>query len=456
MVTKKDVYRTVGKSLIVTLTALCVFQGSLLADQGVGPSGKSNAEASAKANAESDLAASLQGGQTASKDSGFLSKLQIHGFLSQAYAEAEFVEGRFPAPDGSPAGPTQDELNLGIPESGTTDYRNLALQFRYDISPKDTMIIQLSSRALGESPISTVEDEIELDWAFYERRLLDNTSIKVGRIQIPIGIFNQVRDVGTILPFYRPPFVFYREASFTNETVDGLAISHVFGAATDWSVDSEFYFGEWDELETDPFTSQVVSARIEDSFGFQLWMNTRVSGLRLGLGGQRRHATGGAEGGVRPIGATTSFEDLYVSVDAVFLRWLLRAEAREFENAPSPVPIVGAQAFQATFRQFYVQLGLMPTDKIHLFLQFEQSENESTAEVFSRTGEQTPREDLGIALNYRFSPNVVLKAEHHLVEGEDQRFIPTFTPQGPRPPFTPVITGLDDGSYTIISLSASF
>ena len=78
---------------------------------------------------------------------GPLSKLSIHGFLTQAYATAEFSKG----------GPTPDEVTLGIPEDGTFDYRVLALQFRYDITPEDTMIVQFSSRSLGASPIGLIE-----------------------------------------------------------------------------------------------------------------------------------------------------------------------------------------------------------------------------------------------------------------------------------------------------------
>ena len=36
------------------------------------------------------------------------SKLEVHGFLTQAYATGSLVEGRFPNPDGSPAGPFFD------------------------------------------------------------------------------------------------------------------------------------------------------------------------------------------------------------------------------------------------------------------------------------------------------------------------------------------------------------
>ena len=126
---------------------------------------------------------------------------------------------------------------------------------------------------------------IELDWAFYERRLADNTSIKVGRVQIPLGIFNEIRDVGTILPFYRPPFVMYREGTFTSETVDGVVLSHTFAAESDWSLDFDVYGGEWELVETDfqVETAEPFIARAEDAWGVQLWLNTPLSGLRFGL-----------------------------------------------------------------------------------------------------------------------------------------------------------------------------
>ena len=76
------------------------------------------------------------------------SKLEVHGFLTQAYGTASFATG--PAADLS-GGENFDEKLIGIPEDGTFDYRNLALQFRYEISENDTMIIQLSNEATGVS-----------------------------------------------------------------------------------------------------------------------------------------------------------------------------------------------------------------------------------------------------------------------------------------------------------------
>jgi hypothetical protein len=56
-------------------------------------------------------------------DASSVAKLTVHGYLTQAYAVTDYSEG----------GPAVPEVNLGIPEGGTTNYRQLALQFRYQI-----------------------------------------------------------------------------------------------------------------------------------------------------------------------------------------------------------------------------------------------------------------------------------------------------------------------------------
>ncbi|NJL26744.1 MAG: hypothetical protein HC897_02145 [Thermoanaerobaculia bacterium] len=409
--------------------------------------------AAAVSAAAASVAASDAGEEAQSSNQGPLSKLTIHGFLTQAWADTTFLDGRLPNPDGTPAGPTFEELSLGITEDGTSSYRNMALQFRYQISPRDVMVVQLSSRALGNSPIAEFEDEVELDWAFYERRIADNTSIKVGRVQIPLGIFNEIRDVGTVLPFYRPSFTFYREGTFTSETVDGFDIGHTFWAESDWSLDADFYAGEWASFEQSFFDQGVTVAR-NKGYGFQLWLNTPVTGLRFGLGGHHRDVTGGSEGAIRELGATSRFDDWYASVDAVFDRWVFRSEYRQYEGDPERVPVFLDGIFTGKIIFYYAQVGFHATEKIRFYVQAEYNPNKTSATTFTRSLDPNFRDDIGFAFNYVFNPNLVLKAEYHDVKGEDVGIRPAFTPQGLR--LDPFIVELDGGSYTIISLSASF
>ncbi|HEX7239619.1 MAG TPA: hypothetical protein VF263_05110, partial [Longimicrobiaceae bacterium] len=139
-------------------------------------------------------------------------KLQVHGYLTQGYAQS----GELPI--------------LGISEGGTANYRTAALQFRYGITEKDNFVLQFSHRDMGTSLFTSDESSVMLDWAFYQRRF-GNGSVRVGRGPIPLGIYNEVRDVGTILPFYRAPSNFYYEGF---ETLDGASANYDFALGGGW------------------------------------------------------------------------------------------------------------------------------------------------------------------------------------------------------------------------------
>ncbi|MCB1036393.1 MAG: hypothetical protein KDD47_21385, partial [Acidobacteria bacterium] len=179
---------------------------------------------------------------TGTRSSYWADHFQFHGFVTTAYQEED--------PDPTAPFQSSDAIVLGLDENGTWDYRIAALQLRYDPNPKNTFVVQASHRRLGDSPLKDVENDVELDWLFYQFHFTDNTSIKIGRVPVPLGIFNEYRDVGTLLPFFRPSFNFYREGSFVSETVDGAVFHHRFAAASDWSLDLDGYFGEWDLLES--------------------------------------------------------------------------------------------------------------------------------------------------------------------------------------------------------------
>lgn len=415
------------------------------ATAGIDSSAESEATAGAETAAEVQTDTPSDAGATAIR--GPLSNLAIHGFLSQAYATAKFAE------EGT--GPLGNEISIGIPEDGTTDYRKLALQFRYEISPRDIMIVQFSSRRLGDSPVDGVEDEIELDWAFYERRLWDHTSVKVGRVQLPFGIFNEFRDVGTILPFYRPPLALYGAGLFTSETVDGVVFSHAFAPQSDWSLETDFYYGEWKLIEVNPFAGgSAVVANAEDAYGFQLWLNTPVEGLRIGLGHNSVDITAGLEGIFRSIGEKVPRTTSLLSLEFAREKVVFRSEISRITDDESDL------FFESEFDNFYLQLGYHFTEKIGLYIQTEGQTAKADKEAAIGPFGIPLTEDLDIdtitghavALNYLFSPNLVLKLEHHFDIGGDQlNIVPVAGPA-----LQPVIQEAKNGTYTILSLSASF
>lgn len=387
--------------------------------------------------------ASVSSADEDSKATSYFKKyFKFHGYLSLGYADSN-IEGERRL--------TGNEEILGIPEGGTASYGNAAVLLRYT-APADqhTFILQLSGRELGDSPVSDVEDPIELDWLFYQYQPAEDTRIRVGRFPAPVGIFNEIRDVGVLLPFYRPSFLFYREGSIFSETVDGVGISQRFFSMSDWSLDADVYYGEFDIFEQSPgFDDGIGEASARDAVGVQFWLNTQVDGLRVGLGGQRWVV--GSES--RFNFEATTWKSWYASLDWDLARFVARAEYRKLETTSQRSPEV--PLIVANTQNYYFQFGWRVNEKLSSYLQPEFADTEQFSEFFVDGGyAYRDRRDVGFSVVYQLKPSIVFKAEYHEVEEE----LPTATsfvlgPSGPRA-FREIETFESD--YSILSVSLSF
>lgn len=335
-------------------------------------------------------------------------KLSLYGYLTQAYADSD------------------DHQILGISTDGTFDYRSAALQFRYEHDESNTFIIQLSHERVGESPFFADREDVEVDWAYYQYSFTDNTNIQAGRAPIPFGIYNKIRDNGTLLPFFRPADTVYTEGTFISETLDGVIVSHSFAPESPWNVDTELYLGEWDTIN-----ATLRPVHVDDVIGLQLWLNTPVPGLRFGFNVQQSDVTQ-----FLPTGASLrEFDTILASVDVNRTKYLFQAEYQtvEFDNG-------------GEWEAWYVQAGYRPTPKIGIYVQKAESQlyNQfGPAPVFSTLD---TNDDTAVSFSYAFRPEVVLRAEMHWNEGFTAEDLPPGAFFGP-----PIET-----NYSILSLSVRY
>jgi hypothetical protein len=329
---------------------------------------------------------------------GAAERFKLFGYLNQAYVKS----------DGNQL--------LGIPKRGTADYRSLALQLRYSATEEDQVVVQLSHERLGESPLQKLKSDVQLDWAFYQRRLGEETSVRIGRFALPVGIYNEIHYVGTILPFYRPPSNLYGEISFASETGDGIVLFHRFTAGSPWSLEADAYFGHWQIIED--LGGLISTARINNGAGAQLWLSTPVPGLRFGLAGQRFS---------RPDGEIAQQSDhrtvVVASADGSFDRVQLRGEYRK----------------DGGFHAYYGEASYRLTPKLALSLQHQ-------AAFVSRFEDPQTRinREVAAGVSYRLRAGLVLKAEAHQAD--------TIESEKPITPFGSVARV----RYGILSLSTSF
>jgi len=313
-----------------------------------------------------------------------LDRLQVHGYLTQAYAQS-------------------DSLSIiGITKDGVSDYRAAALQFRYAISDNENLVVQLNHRRLGSSVLNGAQSDVALNWAFYQRRVGDG-SVRIGRVPMPRGIYNEVRSVGTMLPFFRAPYNFYTE-SF--ETIDGLVASHALSLGG-WSADASVMAGGVDFAQL-AATAQGVGlarARGDKAVGATLWINTPVPGLRIGANDLHLSFANFPYSETANVRRAASVRQ--VSLDGNFSRVLLRGEAERLW--------VDNFAYTA----WYAQAGVKPTERLGLYFQTDRaSVHVPVATPFGPLFLKYPYAmDNAASVNFAISSSVVAKLEAHRAHG---------------------------------------
>jgi hypothetical protein len=305
----------------------------------------------------------------------WVSKLSVHGYLAQAYAVSE--SGQI----------------LGIPPEGTTEYRDVALQFRYDANRRNSVVAQLRHQRYGET--KSADDTVELDWAFYQRNFSDHVAVKAGRIPLPLGIFNEAGGAVATSPFFRPPTELY-ERQYTSKTLEGVLTSVSLGDPAGWSFDVDAYGGRW---ALDQWDGERADAR--DAYGAQVWANTPWAGVRAGGGAYRCTVDPSS-------GASADYLMLHASVEADFDRWMVASEY-----------LTGDLDTYGRYHAWYAQIGVQASRRFGIHLRGARARMNVPSGVRNDGHPVNAKisDDLGLAFNYAIRPALVLKLEGHTNAG---------------------------------------
>ena len=339
-------------------------------------------------------------------------RIRIHGFLTQGAAIADTLP------------------ILGIPKAGTTDYRAAALQFRARVTDDRSFVVQLSHKRVGTSVISGAQDDVELDWAFFQQNY-GTGNVRIGRFAMPTGIYNEIRDAGVVLPFFRAPFNQYTEGV---ETMDGVRTQQTLFGSSKFPLEVHAYAGGYDfkVAQAVPTGRTLVRDRVDRAVGGQLWLRTPIQGVRFGYGAQRISAPQFS------LLSRTARGDGWLgrgSVDVSLEKVIVRAEATRF------------QFEQFRYDAQLLQVGLKPTEQLGLWWQLDNADVRTLFPipgVGPRPVDYDYARSQGVAVNWAFSPQFIARVEGHFDKGY---LFDVF-----RAPIQPALSG----NYYIASVAVSF
>jgi hypothetical protein len=352
-------------------------------------------------------------------------RLTVHGSANIAYGKT----------DGLPY--------FGLTKDGTTDYRAIALQFGYKISDADRVVVQLLHRNFGNSPLRSIQPVVEPVWAFYEHKFENGTSVKLGRNPLPRGLFNEVRFIGTLLPFYRVGTAVYGE---TLEFLDGVVVRKQFDLGKDWSVEGYVFGGGFDLKGQIPQGNQnfVFNVRNENTFGTQVWLNTPIKGVKVGgfLASYQQTPAAGLPDSTRPNRTRTYM----LSADGSFDRGFIRGEYSAF-NSENPNYL--------NVNSWYTSAGVNATDKLLFAVEYSGGNNDLQLRPLPNL-DLPLNKDIAFGVTYKQSAQVAFKLEGHKIEGYAfDRPVPSVIPPT-APPFVAALAPASKTYYALLSVAFSF
>lgn len=296
---------------------------------------------------------------------------------------------------------------------GTKEGRYENAQFGLTVAarPLDGLVVagQLFSGASGE---------VALDWGFAEWRVDDLLRIRVGKVKNPLGLFMEVKDIGTLRPFFALPQSIYGPTGFAAEAYLGAGATGEWQGAAGWGVAYDAYVGALEVPSFDPagvvvqpppwsFDYAGEEALATDVVGGRVGLLTPVEGVTARISG----FTGKLE---RPGGEPQRVVCVGVSGEWSVDRFQVRGEWFRADEREARTHLGG-----------YAEVAVNVLPRLQLSARYDESH---------QNGNDVPAQfrvhrEGALGISYWPSANLVFKASYHRVDGN--RFaVPSYAPDG--------------------------
>jgi predicted porin len=310
-------------------------------------------------------------------------KLWIHGYGNWAY------------------GKTDGNAYMSGTDEGSFD----KLEFSLSVAAEPAQRTSVHAQIFVEK--NTEGSEASVDFAFAEYAFDPALKFRIGAVKQPFGIFTETFDVGTLYPFVSLAQGIYGPAGIVSESFLGAGFTGRFEAAGGWQLQYDLYGGDMEAALTTPWAEAETEGETEGGSDIQ-----NLIGGRLNLTSPGQAVSCG-------ISAYTGTEDTKaVGEESESNRHT--AYGAHAEYFVGPVTLRAEYAGQHTddykSNAAYGEAAWRISSGWQVAARYDWSKTDldASAEV---DDELLKHQDLGLAVNYFFSPNFVLKLAWHQVTG---------------------------------------
>jgi hypothetical protein len=295
---------------------------------------------------------------------------------------------------------------LGADSSGTWDNNFLGLVMSGKVNEKTRFWAQLQATT-ALSPRFT--------WMFADYQFSEDTSVHVGRIKFPFGLYNETISNQALRPSISEPVVYSLAADMTYDAYHGVGIDWHFG--TNMLVQA---FGG--NIYVQPEFKETT-LRDVNVIGGRLTYNTPIDGMRLMVSANRTTVealNGSVPPVVAPTGEKASEDRAMLSFDYVAHDWDVKAEynyhktpalATAQDTTSSP-PVNPGDVIANKERAYYVQVA-RDIGKYTPFVRYDYVNTDTT-----QSGNPASYQKIYVVgVGYKLADNVNLRVEQDFNHG---------------------------------------
>ena len=248
--------------------------------------------------------------------------------------------------------------------------------------------------------------EASVDFAFAEYAFDPALKFRIGAVKQPFGIWTEIFDVGTLYPFVNLAQGIYGPAGFVAESYLGLGFAGRLDVGGGWQMQYDLYGGEMESDLSTPWADEGGDEAGEASTDIQ-----DLVGGRLNLTSPGQSVTGG-------ISAYTGTEDTETfGEESESHRHTAYGAHLEYFVGPATLraEYAGQDTEEYTSSAAYAEASWKLTKHWLVAARYDWAKTklEEGADVDEDLLEH---QDIGLAVNYFFSPNFVLKLAVHQVD----------------------------------------
>lgn len=199
--------------------------------------------------------------------------VDIHGFISQGFIYS-------------------DEYNYLSTNTtkGSFEYNEMGINFSRQLSDNLLIGMQLFSRDIGDA----ANNNINLDWAYADYRQWDWLGLRIGRVKLPIGLYNETRDMDMLRTCIVLPQGIYNDLERDNMiALNGMGLygnmAMKWAGSIEYNLlvgtinsDEESGFGKVTEDELGGMATLNGSIKNGNTYNAALRWETPLPGLKFG------------------------------------------------------------------------------------------------------------------------------------------------------------------------------